>query len=96
MMNYHLLTGILLFINLYATQAQSYYPLPPKTDKMLFYLQRSFNTNTIIFEAEFSADNILNSERPVKMYWKGMKRMAVLRNCLLFSGRFLTEMYFDG
>ena len=69
-MKYHLLTGFLLIINLHAIQAQTSYPLPPKTDKMLFYLQRSFNKNTIIFETEFSADNILNSERPVKMYWK--------------------------
>ena len=51
-MKYHLLTGILLIINLHVTQAQTSYPLPPKTDKMLFYLQSSFNKNTIIFESE--------------------------------------------
>jgi hypothetical protein len=68
-MKYHLLTGILLIINLHVTQAQTYYPLPPKTDKMLFYLQRSFNKNTIIFESEILSDNKLNGETPVKMYW---------------------------
>ena len=68
-MKYHLLTGILLIINLHVTQAQTSYPLPQKTDKMLFYLQRSFNKNTIIFESEILSDNKLNSERPVKMYW---------------------------
>ena len=68
-MKYHLLTGILLIINLHVTHAQTYYPLPPKTDKMLFYLQRSFNKNTIIFESDILSDNKLNSERPVKMYW---------------------------
>jgi len=68
-MKYHLLTGILLIINLNVTQAQTSYPVPQKTGKMLFYLQRSFNKNTIIFETEILADNKLNKERPVKMYW---------------------------
>jgi hypothetical protein len=68
-MKYHLLAGTLLIINLHVTQAQTSYPLPQKTDKMLFYLQRSFNKNTIIFESEILSDNKLNSERPVKMYW---------------------------
>ncbi len=68
-MKYHLLTGIILIVNLYVAQAQTSYPVPQKTTKMLFYLQRSFNKNTIIFETEILADNKLNSERPVKMYW---------------------------
>jgi hypothetical protein len=68
-MKYHLLTGILFIVNLYVTQAQISYPVPQKTGKMLFYLQRSFNKNTIIFETELLADNKLNSERPVKMHW---------------------------
>jgi hypothetical protein len=68
-MKYHLLTGILLIVNLNVIQAQTSYPVPQKTDKMLFYLQRSFNKNTIIFETENLADNKLNRERPVKMYW---------------------------
>ena len=42
-MKYHLLTGTLLIINLHVTQAQTSYPLPQKTEEMLFYLQRSFN-----------------------------------------------------
>jgi len=60
---------ILLIVNLQITQAQTSFPVPHKTDKMLFYLQRSFNKNTIIFETEILADNKLNKERPVKMYW---------------------------
>ena len=69
-MKYYLLTGILLIYNLYAIQAQTSNILPPKSDKMLFYLQRSFNKNTIIFETEYLADSTLNIERPIKMYWR--------------------------
>ncbi len=68
-MKYQLLTGIVFIVNLYVTQAQITYPVPQKTGNMLFYLQRSFNKNTIVFETELLADNILNSERPVKMHW---------------------------
>jgi hypothetical protein len=68
-MKYHLITGILLIVSLYVSQAQTTYPMPQKTDKMLFYLQRSFNKNTIIFETEMLGNNKLNSERPVKMHW---------------------------
>jgi len=68
-MKYHLLTGILFIVSLYVTQAQTSDPVPNKSGKMLFYLQRSFNKNTIIFETEMLLDNKLNSERPVKMHW---------------------------
>ena len=68
-MKYHLLTGFLFIFNLHVTQAQVFYPVPQRTENMLFYLQRSFNKNTIIFETEILADNKLNSEKPVKMYW---------------------------
>ncbi len=68
-MKYRLLTGILIIVNLHVTQAQISYPVPQKNGKMLFYLQRSFNKNTIIFETELLADNKLNSERPINMHW---------------------------
>jgi hypothetical protein len=68
-MKYRLLTGILFIVNLYVTQAQISYPVPQKNGKMLFYLQRSFNKNTIIFETELLADNKLNSDRPINMHW---------------------------
>ena len=68
-MKFHILIGILLFVNLRVTQAQTSYPVPQKTGNMLFYLQRSFNKNTIIFETVMLADKKLNSEKPVKMHW---------------------------
>ncbi len=68
-MKYYLLIGILVGINLAVAQAQTAYPVPQKTGNMLFYLQRSMNKNTIIFEANILEDDKLSIENPVKMYW---------------------------
>ena len=50
-------------------QAQTSYPVPPKNSKMLFYLQRTFNRNTIVYELNSLADGKLNIENPIKAYW---------------------------
>jgi len=49
--------------------AQEGYPIPPKTDNLLFYIQRSHNKNTIAYELNFSSDKKLNIEQPVHPYW---------------------------
>lgn len=51
------------------TYAQTGYPVPAKTDKMLFYFQRSHNKNTVIYELNTLADGKLNLKKPVKFYW---------------------------
>jgi len=45
------------------------YPVPPETEQLLFYLQRSANSNTIIYDANLQTDGKLNSKQPVKVYW---------------------------
>jgi len=49
--------------------AQPKYPVPPKTDKMLFYIQRNHNENTIIYDALFTKNGDLNPEKPIDVYW---------------------------
>jgi hypothetical protein len=49
--------------------AQDNYPVPFKTDKMLFYLQRSHNRNTIIYDLNTSPNGELNKEKPICIYW---------------------------
>jgi len=46
------------------------YPVPKKTDKLLFYIQRNHNANTIIYDAIFDKNGILVSDDPVDVYWK--------------------------
>jgi hypothetical protein len=45
------------------------YPIPPKSDTLLFYLQRSNNSNTVIYEANLKRAGELNHDKPVKVYW---------------------------
>lgn len=45
------------------------YPVPNKTDKLLFYLQRTHNKNAIIYELNTQSDGTLNQKEPVRPYW---------------------------
>ncbi len=45
------------------------YPIPPKTDKRLFYIQRNHNSNTIIYDANYNSSGQLISDKPVDVYW---------------------------
>lgn len=45
------------------------YPVP--TDKnMLFYIQKNFNTNTVVYAANLDAKGKLNPKDPVKVFWR--------------------------
>lgn len=63
------------FINSFKSQAQSThiiegktYPIPPASSKLLFYLQRSSNTNTIICELNGN-NSAIDVDRPVVTSW---------------------------
>jgi len=45
------------------------YPIPPKTKKSLFYIQRNLNRNTIVYDANFDKNGFLDEENPVDVYW---------------------------
>ena len=54
------------------------YPIPKEKD-MIFYIQKSFNTNTVVYAANFGDDGKLDPKEPVKVYWlryqeQGQKR----------------------
>lgn len=42
----------------------------PKFEHQLFYIQRSVNINTIVYEVNLKADGKPNPQQPVKMYWQ--------------------------
>lgn len=52
--------------------AQAYkavsYPVPSNKSNMLFYLQRSKDANTVVYELNYNK-GILNEQQPVKAYW---------------------------
>jgi len=45
------------------------YPVPPETENRLFYLQRSTNSNTVVYDANRLKNGKLDSEQPVNIYW---------------------------
>jgi hypothetical protein len=53
--------------------ADSYFqdtlPVPPPNPKMLFYLQRNLDRNTLIYEINMSEDGKVNQASPVNIYW---------------------------
>jgi len=54
------------------------FPIPPRSNKTLFYIQRSTNANTIMYEANIENKNI-DEDDPVSVYWiryaeKGQRR----------------------
>jgi len=63
--------GFLLFFfvsSVWAGPPESY-PMPPVTKHSLFYLQRSLNSNTIVYDANINANGKLNAKKPVIVYW---------------------------
>lgn len=65
---------IFLFLLIFAGKAdlihaQENYPVPGKSNNMLFYLQRSFNHNTIIYALNKLPDGSVNSKSPIHVYW---------------------------
>ena len=49
--------------------APKIYPVPPQNENSLFYLQRTKNTNAIVYEVNRKADGKINGDDPIKIYW---------------------------
>ncbi|GAB3925272.1 DUF4833 domain-containing protein [Larkinella terrae] len=45
------------------------FPVPPPAPNRLFYIQRSNNTNTVIYEANVTGNRQLDADDPVNVYW---------------------------
>lgn len=45
------------------------YPVPTKNIEHLFYIQRTHNTNTVVYEANFDKNGLLDPNKPIKIYW---------------------------
>ena len=61
---------LLIFCFLKSTlSAQDGYPHPPVPAENLFYIQRSGNHNTIVYDANLTNDKKFNAKKPVNIYW---------------------------
>jgi hypothetical protein len=45
------------------------FPKPDKISNMLFYVQRTFNINTLVYELNLDEKQNLNEAEPIKIYW---------------------------
>lgn len=45
------------------------FPVPHFSDRTLFYIQRTHNTNTIIYELNINKKGVLDVTSPVKIFW---------------------------
>jgi len=59
---------VMLFFTALIVQGQNKLPVPAGNSNQLFYLQRSVNTNTIVYELNYE-NNILNEKNPVHVFW---------------------------
>jgi len=47
------------------------FPVPPDSDgRLLFYIQRSINPNTVVYEANLLDNGKLNPDEPVNFFWR--------------------------
>jgi hypothetical protein len=49
--------------------ARDDYPIPPDSPTRVFFIQRSVNANTVVYEARRRADGTLDPEQPIHAYW---------------------------
>jgi hypothetical protein len=45
------------------------FPKPEKTKSLLFYVQRTFNTNTLVYELNTDDKGNINLTEPIKIHW---------------------------
>jgi hypothetical protein len=67
MMRNYLLLVLCCLSFLWGT-AQQGFPVPEANAKQLFYLQRTTNLNTIVYELNYK-DGILDEDNPVHVFW---------------------------
>lgn len=46
-----------------------HYPTPPESEKLLFYIQRNHNLNTVIYEVNYNQSHDVNQDHPMHAYW---------------------------
>ncbi|WP_282629903.1 DUF4833 domain-containing protein [Empedobacter sedimenti] len=65
-MKYFFYTYFLLFS--FIVNAQEGYPVPPKSENRLFYIQHNENKNTFVYDAVFASKGVLDDSDPVDIY----------------------------
>src|SRR4051812_538498 len=59
---------LIIFAVIHAGYAQENFPVPPASASQLFYLQRTPNTNTIVYELNLK-NGVPDADNPVHAFW---------------------------
>ena len=87
---------LLCFLSIEATASPpANYPIPPDSDIRLFYLQRSTNPNTVVYDANLKANAQLNAEQPVNVYWLRYNTNGERRELSFSESKFAYGLNFD-
>ncbi len=58
------------------------FPKVEETEKLLFYIQRNRNKNTIVYDLNFKSDGTLNTRNPIEVYWRKFQNHNGLKDDL--------------
>lgn len=61
--------ALILAIPLFSFAEEPTFPVPTGLPHMLFYMQRTPNANTIIYDLNVNKDGALDKDEPVSVYW---------------------------
>lgn len=78
---------VLGFFTLFSGDVKDY-PVPNKKENHLFYIQRTLNKNTIVYEANFDKNGILNKEEPILAYWMMYEEGGKIESLTKFEEKF--------
>ena len=67
-------TKIILFFSVvfcfgFISSDHENFPVPSGYKNLVFYVQRSFNKNTLIYQLNFNDNNELNAKEPIVVHW---------------------------
>ena len=63
------------------------YPVPKDKD-MIFYIQKSYNQNTVVYTANIGDDGKLDPKNPVKAFWRRYQEQGQKRELKYFERTF--------
>jgi len=63
------------------------YPIPEKTDDLLFYIQRNQNKNTVVYNLNRNCDGCVNQEFPMQVSWINYSDGGVKMNLNQFQNK---------
>lgn len=66
---YSVMPVVLTLLCSFGRDTAKIYPTPSGINNMLFYVQRTLNINTLVYETNLDEHGEINMKEPIKIYW---------------------------